>query len=165
MDHGLSEGTWFAVPLRGRAHCLALLARVSTRHPEVGLGYFFGPAHVGFPPESSVAAASPANAVLVCRFGTIGLTDAGWPVLGKADPWARDRWSVPAFVFEDLLVPARWRVTYDDHDVSIETGRERTNEGVSARVRYGAIGHELLPRILADVLHVSLRYGPAEPSE
>jgi hypothetical protein len=65
------EGDWFAVPLRGGGFGLGLIARANPGG--VLLGYFFGPLRSEVPKLEDVASLRPGDAVLVRKFGHLGI--------------------------------------------------------------------------------------------
>ena len=58
----------------------------------------------------------PSNAVLIRRFGDLGLVEGQWEVLGSDPGWDRDRWPVPGFGRREELTGRSWRVEYSDAD-------------------------------------------------
>jgi len=109
------EGTWFAVPLRGRGHAIGVVARAS-QGGGILLGYFFGPRRENIPSHREVSTLVPDDAVLVAMFGDMGLIDGTWPILGSERAWQRSDWPVPDFVRSDPDSGRWWRVRYSDHD-------------------------------------------------
>ena len=93
------KGTWFLVPLRTEGYARGLVARMDGKGG--AFGYFFGPAiddpsDVGVPLD-----VKPDDAVLVGRFGDLGLMNGTWPVLGESDSWKEANWKMPPFVRVD----------------------------------------------------------------
>ena len=82
MAHDVSEGDWFAVPLRTDGFAVGVVARAGTGG--VLLGYFFGPRRQAQAGIDDVRHLRPEQAVLVGRFGHLGLTGGTWPLLGRA---------------------------------------------------------------------------------
>lgn len=89
------EGDWIAVPLRGGGYALGLLARLQGK--DTGLGYFFGPKVDAVPSGQGIAQLRPEDAVLVTKFGTVGIARGDWKVVFAAQPWKREEWPIPAF--------------------------------------------------------------------
>lgn len=108
------EGLWFAVPLKSGRVATGLVARSNPKG--VLLGYFFGPALDKVPEIADVSDLAPDAAVLVSKFGYLGLKSGRWPVIGNADNWGRDRWSMPAFVRKEEITDRTLLVFYDDDD-------------------------------------------------
>ena len=108
------EGLWFAVPLRGGGYGAGLVARVN--RGGVLLGYFFGPKRQDVPTLDAVAVLRPDDAVLVQRFGHLGLEQGTWPALGKLPDWDRTVWPMPVFVRFEELSGRSLHVYYDDDD-------------------------------------------------
>jgi hypothetical protein len=108
------EGDWFAVPLQGGGFAVGLIARANPGG--VLLGYFFGPRRSGVPAMSDVAGLRPDDAVLVRKFGHLGIAQGKWPLLGRADGWDRREWPTPVFIRYEELTGRSFRVIYDDDD-------------------------------------------------
>lgn len=108
------EGDWFAVPLRVSGYALGVVARASRRG--VLLGYFFGPHFEHCPSLDEVNGLCPGDAILVGRFGHLGLQHGDWAVLGHAAEWDRAQWPTPEFLRYEELTGRSLRVIYDDDD-------------------------------------------------
>ncbi|MBO0822458.1 MAG: hypothetical protein J2P27_01210 [Actinobacteria bacterium] len=108
------EGDWFAVPLRGVGFGVGLVARANPGG--VLLGYFFGPLRFEVPRLEDVADLKPGNAVLIRKFGHLGIVQGKWPLLGRLDGWDRRDWPTPVFVRYEELTGLSFRVFYDDDD-------------------------------------------------
>ena len=74
-----SKGDWFAVPLRSGGYATGVVARIVTKG--ILLGYFFGPRRVSIPPVNELVQAAAKDAVLVQRFGDLGIIQHGWPII------------------------------------------------------------------------------------
>jgi Immunity protein 26 len=108
------EGDWFAVPLRDGGFAVGLIARANPGG--VLLGYFFGPLRSEVPRLEDVAGLRPGDAVLVGKFGHLGIVQGKWPLLGRLDGWDRRDWPTPVFVRYEELTGRSFRVFYDDDD-------------------------------------------------
>jgi hypothetical protein len=108
------EGDWFAVPLRTGGYGVGIVARANPRGAL--LGYFFGPRRAKLPALKDLAELMSADAVLVGRFGHLGLTQGKWHVLGRREGWNRADWPTPVFVRYEELTGRSFRVFYDDND-------------------------------------------------
>ena len=110
-----SEGNVFVVPLRKGGYARGVIARAGPKG-KVLFGYFFGPllrsvSHV------QVEDLTPAKAILLLRFGDLGLMNGEWPNCGTVPNWNRSNWSMPHFKRSDLLRPDRaFEVEYSDAD-------------------------------------------------
>lgn len=113
-----SEGDWFAVPLRTKGYAIGIIAR-ATRKGGILLGYFFGPRRGHLPKLDEVRNCRSTNAILIARFGDLGLLNCDWPVLGHFK-WNRGSWPVPAFARKDVVSGHVLLVEYDDDDPSRE---------------------------------------------
>jgi len=109
-----SEGDWFAVPLPGSGFAVGVIARVMPHKEGVLLGYFFGPKREKVPTLDELQGLSASDAVLVERFGHLGIVDGTWPLVGLANRWDRSAWPAPAFGRFEELTGRAFKVTYDD---------------------------------------------------
>lgn len=109
-----AEGDWFAVPLRQGGFAVGIAAR---RNPDgVLLGYFFGPKRSKVPDREEVASLTSDEAVLVRRFGHLGIIQGKWPLVGRLEDWDRRQWPMPVFVRYEELTGRSSRVLYHDDD-------------------------------------------------
>ncbi|MFC8730863.1 Imm26 family immunity protein [Luteimicrobium sp. NPDC057192] len=108
------EGHWFAVPLRDGGFALGLVARAN--RDGVLFGYFFGPWRDELPSLTEAQGLAPDDAVLVGKFGHLGLKQGRWRLLGRDRDWDRDALPMPAFVRYEELTGRSLKVTYDDDD-------------------------------------------------
>jgi hypothetical protein len=123
------EGDWFAVPLREGGFAVGVIARANPRGAL--LGYFFGPHHREIPDLEEAANLRPEDAVLVGKFGHLGLTQGKWPILGQLNPWDRTKWPMPVFVRYEELTGRTFLVFYDADDPATVLA-ERQTESVAA---------------------------------
>lgn len=112
---GAAEGDAYAVPLPAGGYATAVVARVSPTSG-VALGYFFGPRTPGVPEVNSLEGLRPEMAVLVKKFGDLGILEGSWPRIGRVPAWDRRRWPLPAFTRRSPLDQRIWRVEYADDD-------------------------------------------------
>lgn len=126
----LSEGTVFAVPLRSHGVAVGVLARSS--RSGILFGHFFGPRRDQLPVLESLASLAPEDAVLVGRFGYLGLPDGSWLVLGPLPGWDRSRWSMPPLVRREPITGTAFLVLYDDSDPARLVGEEQVAEDITA---------------------------------
>jgi hypothetical protein len=109
-----AEGDWFAVPLRDGGYALGIVARAS--RGGVLLGYFFGPRRVAAPTLLEVAHLRADAAILIGRFGHLGLKQGKWTTFGRLDGWDRTAWPMPRFVRYEELTGRSFAVVYDPDD-------------------------------------------------
>jgi len=107
-----SEGDWFAVPLRSGGYATGLVARSATGG--ILLGYFFGPCRASIPTVDEVVQAAAKDAVLIERFGDLGIIEHEWPIIGPTPNWNRDAWPVPHFVRKGPILGDLYIVEYSD---------------------------------------------------
>jgi hypothetical protein len=123
------EGDWFSVPLRKGGYAVGVVARAN---PDgVLLGYFFGPRHEEVPTLDDVRDLKPQNAVVVGKFGHLGLTQHKWPILGRVDDWDRADWPMPVFVRYEELTGRSFRAFYDDDDPNKLLREEQVSPGAA----------------------------------
>jgi hypothetical protein len=132
------EGDWFAVPLRDSGYALGLVARMDSKGGVIG--YFFGPRREQLPTKEDVMGLSPADAVLVCLLGDLGLVQEEWPIIYYSVPWNRDEWPMPAFARVTADRSKAWRVEYSDVDLSVLRVELATSEEVSDLPKDGSYG-------------------------
>jgi Immunity protein 26 len=123
------EGDWFAVPLRDGGFGLGVIARANAGG--VLLGYFFGPPHADVPSLDEAVGLTPGDAVLVRKFGHLGIVQGKWPILGRLDNWDRRAWPTPVFVRYEELTGRSFRVFYDDNDPNRKLREEQVAPGAS----------------------------------
>jgi hypothetical protein len=97
-----SEGQWFAVPLHNGGFALGILARANPR-AKVGLGYFFGRRFSHLPTAEDTRELVSSDAILIARFGDLGIVEGKWPLVKGGKPFHRQDWPVPKFARIDLL--------------------------------------------------------------
>jgi len=147
------EGDWFAVPLRGGGFAAVIVARAMPRMESVLLGYFFGPRRGGVPTLDELSALSASDAVLVERFGDLGILDGTWPLVGHADTWDRGAWPTPAFGRLEELTGRAFKVIYDDGDPNRLLREERIDlSELASMPKDGLSGAGAVERILARLL-------------
>jgi hypothetical protein len=108
------EGDWFAVSLLDSGFAAGLIARVNPKGAL--LGYFFGPRRREMPRLHDVSGLRPGDALLVRKFGHLGIVHGTWPLLGRLDSWERQDWPTPVFLRYEELTGRSFHVFYDDKD-------------------------------------------------
>ncbi|WP_081752729.1 immunity 26/phosphotriesterase HocA family protein [Kallotenue papyrolyticum] len=135
------EGDWFAVPLRTGGYALGLIARVDGKGGV--LGYFFGPRYHQLPSKDQASKLAPADAILIRRFGDLGLLQGEWPIIYRPEQWDRRDWPVPPF--SRIAMDKSWaiKVVYSDDlsllseaPITVEEAQELPEDGLSG---YGAL--------------------------
>jgi Immunity protein 26 len=121
------EGDWFALPLRDGGFGIGLIARANA--DGILVGYFFGRRRDKPPTIDELVSLQPSDAVLVCRFGHLGLRQGKWPIIGHAEPWDPRAWPMPRFVRHEALSGRSFYVLYDDHDPNRLVREERIAPG------------------------------------
>lgn len=134
-----AEGIMFAVPLRDHGVAAGLLARANPSG--VLFGYFFGPRRTDPPTLESCAELSPGEAVLVGRFGHLGLRGGTWPVLGPLPGWERARWGIPPLIRYEEPTGRTFQVHYDDGDPNHVLREVQVSPGIAEHgPKDGAMG-------------------------
>jgi hypothetical protein len=126
------EGDWFAVPLREGGYAFGVVARKGKRG--ILLGYFFGPKRKTMPSLEDAEKMLPHEAVLVERFGDLGLRDRTWPLLGPLKAWSREAWPIPDFCRTEVPGGRTWRVIYAD-DPRTPAREEQCSAAVASKLR------------------------------
>lgn len=122
------EGDWFAVPLREDGFGVGVVARANPKGAL--LGYFFGPRRPVVPVIDDVADLRADGALLVGKFGHLGLTRGTWPIIGRLGDWDRDAWPMPVFVRYEELTGRSFKVFYDGDDPLQMVREEQVSPGV-----------------------------------
>lgn len=102
------------MPLRDGGFALGMVARANPKG--VLLGYFFGERYGAPPTLADTANLAHGDAVLVGKFGHLGLKNGTWPIVGRFDDWDRAAWPMPTFVRYEELTGRSYRVVYDNDD-------------------------------------------------
>jgi hypothetical protein len=110
-------GDWFGVPLRKGGFAVGTVVR---SQPKKGIlfGYFFGPKRRVLPTPDELQRLKPGDAILLARFGDLGLIQGKWPLIGPL-PGPRN-WPMPPFVRRDAITGRPHLVIYKDDDPSRE---------------------------------------------
>jgi len=146
-----AEGDWFAVPLREGGFGVGVIARAN---PDgVLLGYFFGPRREEPPSVDEVADLKPTDAVMVRKFGHLGLTQGKWPVIGRVPGWGRHDWPMPIFVRYEEFTGRSFRVFYDDNDPNKVVREEQVGPGAGEQgPKDGLLGAGAVEKVLTSQL-------------
>ena len=132
------EGDWFAVPLRDGGYSPGRVVRMAPAG-RVLLGYFFGPRRAAVPGLEDVVALRWSDAVLVQRFGDLGLVEGRWPILGLRGPWERDAWPMPDFGRREPILGLAWRDRYSPDDPADCLQETRITQEEYERLPAGAL--------------------------
>ncbi len=132
-----AEGDWFAVPLRDHGFAVGLVARANPHG--VLCGYFFGPRHDAVPDVEAVAGLHPLDALLVTKFGHLGLRSGKWPIMGQTD-WRRSDWPMPHFGRYEELTGRSWEVVYDNDDPNRVLSESQVSDDVRDRLPDDGLG-------------------------
>ncbi|HET7406962.1 MAG TPA: immunity 26/phosphotriesterase HocA family protein [Mycobacteriales bacterium] len=146
------EGDWFAVPLREGGYAVGVVARANPK--AALLGYFFGPRRDEPPTLDDLRDLKPQDAVVVGKFGHLGLVQGKWPILGRHDDWDRTDWPMPVFVRYEELTGRSFRVFYDDDDPAKMLREEQVTPGTAEHgPRDGLMGAGFVEKVLTRELH------------
>jgi hypothetical protein len=146
------EGDWFAVPLRDGGYAVGLVARAN--RDGVLLGYFFGPRRDAVPSLTDVEELAPSDALLVGKFGHLGLKQGRWPILGRPEEWNRGAWPMPALVRYEELSGRSFRVIYDDDDPNKLIREEEIRPGAAEQgPKDGLMGAGFVEKVLTGATH------------
>jgi hypothetical protein len=145
------EGDWFAVPLSEGGYAVGVVARANTAG--VLFGYFFGPRRDAVPSLTDVQGLAPEDAVLVGKFGYLGLRERKWPILGRLETWNRRDWPMPAFVRYEELSGRSFKVIYDENDPNRLVREEQIPPGAAEQgPQDGLMGAGFVEEVLSDAL-------------
>ena len=112
------EGDWFGVPLESGGYAVGLIAR-ARRSGKALFGYFFGPKREQLPGMDDFRDLTLKDAILIGRFGDLGLYTGEWPIIGHSEPWNRNAWPMPVWVRVDEISGKAWKVQYSEDDPSL----------------------------------------------
>lgn len=141
------EGDWFAVPLREGGYATGIVARAN--RDGVLFGYFFGPRRDDVPVLADVEGLQPDDALVVGKFGHLGLKQGKWPILGHREGWDRNSWPMLALVRYEELTGRSFRVFYDDDDPNRLVREEEIPPGLAEQAPSdGLMGAGFVERML-----------------
>jgi len=145
------EGDWFAVPLREGGYAVGVVARVNPK--AALLGYFFGPRYDEIPSLNDIRDLRPGDAILVGKFGHLGLRQGKWPNLGRLAEWDRFEWPMPVFVRYEELTGRSFRVIYDADDPARLLREEQIAPGTAEQgPKDGLMGAGFVEKVLTGAL-------------
>ena len=93
------EGMLFVLPMRDGGFARGLVSRFDGKGAV--LGYFFGPRLASVDEVMAGDEFLPESAILVGRFGDLGLLNGAWHPYGKIASWSRESWPLPVFTRSD----------------------------------------------------------------
>jgi hypothetical protein len=147
------EGAWFLVPLLHHGFIAGVVARVSSTHKGILLGYFFSDIYVQHPSLDALCSLNPSSAREVIRFGDMGLRNGEWPILGKCANWSSTDWGMPNFVREEPLTKRRYEVFYDSVNPALRLGEKELTAGEGENLKRDSFwGHFAVQRYMAHIL-------------
>jgi hypothetical protein len=108
MISGIEEGQVFAVPLTKDILAIGVIARVDRkkggrRKPHIVFAYFFGP-YLAAPTIEQLQRLTVGDAVMRRKCSILNLYDGKWKIIGRIQDWSREKWPLPVFYRNDLLV-------------------------------------------------------------
>lgn len=135
------------MPLPAGGYATAVVARVAPSG--VALGYFFGPRTPTVPDAGSLEGLRAQLAVLIGKFGDLGILEGTWQRIGRMPGWERRKWPMPAFKRKSPLDQRLWRVEYADDDPN-STPRESliTEQQARSLPDDGLYGDVAIARVL-----------------
>ena len=145
------EGDWFAVPLREGGYAVGVVARANPK--AALLGYFFGPRRDAVPSVEEVADLKANDAVLIGKFGHLGLTQGKWPIIGRPRHWNRNDWPMTVFVRYEELTGRSFTVFYDGDDPAKLVREEQIAPGAGEQgPKDGLMGAGYVEKVLTALL-------------
>jgi len=146
------EGDTFAVPLKSGGFAVAVVARISPGG-RVLLGYFFGPRLKTSPAGPLVPQLRNGDAILVARFGDLGIIRGEWTPLGQVPGFTRNAWPMPVFHRQVLLGGPPVRVQYRDDDPNSVPRESPISENEAKLLpEDGLLGSVAVERVLDSLL-------------
>jgi len=91
---GYREGDWIVVPLVTGGFAIGIVFR---GRGSICLGAFFAPKYEKPPVLIDADGLTLSDAILIARFGYLGLMSGEWTNLGRAPDWNRANWPMPRF--------------------------------------------------------------------
>jgi hypothetical protein len=138
-------------PFTSGGFAVGIVARANPR--AALLGYFFGPRQRAIPSLDDVTDLKASEAVLVGRFGHLGLTRGRWPIIGQLEGWDRRDWPMPVFVRYEELTGRSIRVIYDADDPAKMMQEEEILPGADEQQpKEGLMGAGYLEKALTSLL-------------
>jgi hypothetical protein len=153
MKRSYREGDWFTLPLQKGGIAIGLIAREMPSRGGVSLGYFFGPRRDSVPRLEELNSLSWSDAVLVRKFGHLGLVHGTWHVLGRLESWDRTAWPTPAFGRFEELTGRAFKVIYDDANPNRLIHEEQIDPlELESLPKDGLLGAEAVETVLTGIL-------------
>jgi hypothetical protein len=115
--------------LRDGGYAVGLIARANPKG--VLLGYFFGPRREQVPSIADTRKLTASEAILVGKFGHLGVKGSRWPILGRDPDWDRDAWPMPVLVRYEELTGRTFHAFYDPDDPLTLVREEQVAPGVA----------------------------------
>jgi len=145
------EGSWFGVPLKDSGYAIGMIARMKKgRGTKSVFGYFFGPRFSELPTLEDLIDLNPKDALLICRFGDLGLHNGSWPIIGRHSEWNREEWPMTKFVRIQLISGIGYKVTYDESNPGKMLAEEKCDASEAARYpKDGLLGAGAVETVLA----------------
>jgi hypothetical protein len=150
LNYGI--GDWVSVPLDQETCAVGKIARVRPGG-RIIFGYFFGPKRRALPSTDALARLRPAEAVLLARFGDLGIINGSWNVIARDHDWDPTEWPMPSFSRVDEVDGVAFKVTYSDNDPSNAIDETKITVGQAKRYpEDGLFGYKALEEKLSDLL-------------
>ena len=145
------EGDWIAVPLKTGGWAVGVVARQDGRG---GIfGYFFGPRRDQVPALGELRGYKPDEAILLSILGDLGLIRNEWPVLGRLEPWEREKWPLTLLRRTDCVSGVHRLIEYDESDLLEEIGsRKAPPEEAMCYPEDGIAGSKSIEAVLDAIL-------------
>lgn len=146
-------GDWFAVPLQDEGYGVGVVARMAPGG-RVLLGYFFGPRRSELPNAGELGVLKPDGALMVRRFGDLGLFEGKWPLIGQTSNWSPSDWSMPVFGRWVELGGVAYQVEYeaDDPNAPVETRPVQIDE-INGLPKDGMLGSEAVETLMTALIN------------
>lgn len=147
------SGTWFLVPLRNGGFARGVVVRFDGKGTV--FGYFFGPKQDCAAGDVIPTDLKPGDAVLVCRFGDLGLISkkgwrGNWTVIGDDPRFRCQDWPVPPLA--RVVDGACWLSEYDPDNLKFVREWKGDPSVIGRYPRDGLLGSGAVELVLTKLL-------------
>jgi hypothetical protein len=144
-----SEGTCVLVPVEDGGYARGVIARYDGKGRV--FGYFFGPKYAAME-QATMIGLYAKDAVLVGKFGDLGLINNEWSILGQLPGWRREDWPMPPLIRVDDDRRHAWLSFYDERTFKFIREEKVDPALVSQYPEDGLMGSEAVGIYLSKLL-------------
>jgi len=147
-----AEGNLFSIPLKNGGYAVGVISRVGVGG-RILFGYFFGPKRNDILDSDSLQSIEPKDAVLIGRFGDLGILNGSWRIIGTLNSWNRDLWFTSRFIRVDIVSNESFVVEYSEKNLSVELSCTLCDSSMrEALPKDGLMGYGAVEIILTKLL-------------